>query len=208
MVDPQSHPGGRYYERLISDTLLGVWAYKARVGPAHLEDFSLRSRGGKRLLIKEVNPLLARLLSGADGPKILFLVRHPASVADSYLRLGWLKQSWSEFGRQYGNDLAESIDSCESALVLHYEEFALDPEAKFADLFEQLSVRSPTDFDNVIQTHCYTEGAGNRPYETARISHDQVRKWRQSLDRTQIEALREGYFASNLPFYRADADWM
>jgi hypothetical protein len=53
------------------------------------ERWSPFDRKYKRLVIKEVNPLACEWLLQCYRPQMVFLVRHPAAVALSYLKLGW-----------------------------------------------------------------------------------------------------------------------
>jgi hypothetical protein len=55
----------------------------------------LSDRSGRRLVIKEVNPLALPWLADTYRPRIIYLVRHPAGVASSFLRLGWINpRNW------------------------------------------------------------------------------------------------------------------
>ncbi len=54
------------------------------------KQWSLFERKTRRLVIKEVNPLACDWLLQRYRPLVIFLVRHPAAVALSYLKLGWV----------------------------------------------------------------------------------------------------------------------
>lgn len=56
------------------------------------EQWKLRDRRKRRLVIKEVNPLALGWLIGRYRPRVIYLVRHPAAVAASFERLGWLNE--------------------------------------------------------------------------------------------------------------------
>lgn len=52
--------------------------------------FSPFSRSKRTLLIKEVNPIGVEFFVDRYFPKIVLILRHPAAVADSFKRMGWL----------------------------------------------------------------------------------------------------------------------
>lgn len=47
-------------------------------------------RTSRRVVIKEVNPLALSWFRERYYPAIVYLIRHPVAVADSYRRLGWM----------------------------------------------------------------------------------------------------------------------
>lgn len=51
--------------------------------------WSLRERGRRRVVIKEVNPMAAAWLLERYRPRVVLLLRHPAAIAASYWSLGW-----------------------------------------------------------------------------------------------------------------------
>lgn len=53
------------------------------------QQWPLRVRPRKRVVIKEVNPLALPWFLSEYEPTVIFLVRHPAAVACSYRQLGW-----------------------------------------------------------------------------------------------------------------------
>lgn len=53
------------------------------------QQWTLRTRSRKRVVIKEVNPLALSWFLSEYRPTVIFLVRHPAAVACSYSQLGW-----------------------------------------------------------------------------------------------------------------------
>ena len=54
------------------------------------KQWSILERKHKRLVIKEVNPLACQWILQFYRPRMIFLVRHPAAVALSYSKLGWI----------------------------------------------------------------------------------------------------------------------
>ena len=54
-------------------------------------DAFIFTRRKKRKLIKEVNPKAVKFYCDRYNPIVILLLRHPAAVASSFSRLGWLK---------------------------------------------------------------------------------------------------------------------
>ena len=183
----------------------------AGIAPSGLSDvvvdpaaFALRERLRRRLLIKEVNPLAIELLMERYRPKIVLLLRHPAAVADSYRRLGWLGGAFEEFGRLYGTHLAHALEVGRrgSVLPVLYEDVARSPETEFPRLFAALGIRPPTDLPSVLREYCESPATEPSPYEIRRSSTSEADKWRHTMAPDDAAAVMRGYLASPLPYYR------
>ena len=134
------------YRRFATDAFAGIPPVELLDDSFRARAFGWPGRGGRRLLVKEVNPRAACWYLRTFAPELLLLVRHPAAVADSYLRAGWWPESDMEaFGREYGDAVAFAIESAQrtGATLLQYEDFALDPATHFLWLFRTLAVRVP-----------------------------------------------------------------
>jgi hypothetical protein len=170
-------------------------------------DFSLRERRRRTLVIKEVNPLAADLLVARYAPKTILILRHPAAVADSYERLGWLGGQFEEFGRLYGLHLARAVAAVgtRSSLVVRYEDVARDAKTEFPRLFAWLGIRPPADLPDVLSEFCERESRNPAPYEIRRASPWEADKWRRTMPRAAAEAVMRGYLESSLRDYREDS---
>lgn len=152
-------------------------------------------RKGKWLLIKEVNPLAADMYVKNFSPKIVYILRHPAGVANSFYRLGWIGSSFEEFGVNYGAIQSQAIDAIEKGWhkIIRYEDLANEPGDRFSELFDDLEIRRPTDYEAIISKYSESDEAGDDPYRILRKSRSQVEKWRVELSPSQIEQVMSGY---------------
>jgi hypothetical protein len=88
-IDPSSLPPG--YAASARAAFDGVPAFPANV-VTFPGQWRLSARRRSRLVIKEVNPLALEWLIREYRPRIIYLIRHPAAVAASFARLGWLAE--------------------------------------------------------------------------------------------------------------------
>jgi len=132
-------------------------------------------------MIKELNPRALNFYCERYAPKVLLLFRHPAAIALSFYRLGWLSSSdtqmdtnnthaniWEKFGYAYG-------------LIMH---------------------------DAVINKYYYSSKDSADRGEIERTSRNMVFKWRSELTDQQVSGLRTGFLQSKLEYYRDEKDWM
>jgi hypothetical protein len=199
----------RWYKQMADRAFAGIPPRPGHDIVDNIVEFTGPKRSDKSLLIKEVNPLAAELFVERYAPKMVLLLRHPAAIAESFHRLGWLSGDWEEFGYLYGAHLTQALEVCTrgSHMVVHFEEFAVRPRQSFANLYTSVGVQPPKDFDAVMDTYCAREQSSDNPYDVRRSSVDQTHKWRVNLAPNAIEALRTGYLRTDLPHYRDDADW-
>ena len=96
-VDPARPPA--LYARCAQAAFAGLPAFPLRPGtrPTQIvrypEQWALAQRSRRRLVIKEINPFACGWLLQAYRPRLIYLVRHPAAVALSNHRLGFLPGS-------------------------------------------------------------------------------------------------------------------
>lgn len=174
----------------------------------NLAPFAPLGRSRRHLLIKEVNPHAAAFFAERYAPMVLLLLRHPAAVAESFERMGWLKEGFEELGYHYGLSMANAARAILHLphILIHYEDLAAAPESKFAELFGFLGVTPPPNFEGVIDLYCRQDGS-DQPYETRRISAQQMDKWRTRLDRKSVDLVmagvsRSGYLGHQGTDYR------
>jgi hypothetical protein len=174
-----------------------------------LDPFALRGRRLRTLLIKEVNPLAADFLVRRYAARIVLILRHPAAVADSFRRMGWLKDEFEAFGYEYGTHLAQAITaSGKSSLTkILYEDLAGDPRAQFLQLFAELALRPPAKYETIIHEYCEEAKLATGPYEIRRSSQNEIHKWRHNLSAPQVSAVKNGYLRSALQYYREEGLW-
>lgn len=77
------------YARSADTAFAGIPAFGAGV-IKYPRQWSLGGRRKRRVVVKEVNPLAVRWLLDRYRPRVIYLIRHPAAVAASFSRLGWI----------------------------------------------------------------------------------------------------------------------
>ena len=194
------------YTRLADRAFRGVLPWKLENVIESTEQFSLLGRKHRHLIIKEVNPLAAGLYVRRYWPKVVTILRHPAAVASSYERLGWLDGAFEELGFLYGTHLAAAIEACKNGWhsIVRFEDLAQDPRGGFIALFRSLDLRLPEAFDDLLTELCEARSDAYGAYDVRRASAAEAFKWKQSLSRADIDAVMRGYLRSPLPYYRDD----
>ena len=205
VVDPRADVAmAEWYTRVADRAFAGI---VPRSMPDVVVDpaaFTLGERRRRRLLIKEVNPLAIELLMERYQPKIMLLLRHPAAVADSYQRLGWLGGAFEEFGRLYGAHLARALEVGGRGWLLpvRYEDVARSPGTEVPRLFAALGIRPPSDLPSVVREFCEDSTTEPSPYEIRRSSVAEAEKWRRTMAPEHAAAVMRGFLKSSLPYYR------
>ncbi len=167
--------------------------------------WSLHERYLKKVVIKEVNPLaFGRVLEEFD-PKVVFLIRHPAAVASSFIRLGWFDgKDWFEFGKRQASIIKETIESLNKQaefLLVTYEDVASEPLSSF----ERICNFTGIPFDESIRSHIKSSTISNGnsdPYDTRRDSKGMIEVWKDRLKASEINSLMEGFHSEGLGFYK------
>ena len=209
--DPDADPGDRdLYQDLAKKAFAGVPPMEDPHVVLDPRDFLLlHRRRGRRLLVKEVNPLAIEFFLRTWDLQVIPLLRHPGAVAESYVRMGWHSGDLTEFGRLYGERMARVVEAVRptGASPILYEDLAADPHDGFLALFDRMGVRAPEDYTRLIQRLCQAEGDPSSPYDIRRTSALEIHKWRDGLGVEAVQALRAGYFDSPLQHYRRPEDW-
>jgi hypothetical protein len=220
-VDPSNPPAD--YVWPLRFAAAGVPAF----GPLTVgEGFGVFGRVGKRVVIKEVNPLAIDWFVDALSPRLVYVVRHPAAVAVSLYERGWgwpvyehrfLPERelpvvgpsyWSRIGAIQGVALAMAEQAAVTATV-EYESLCAAPEPCFRDLYD---IAGLTWTDAVAASlHASTQGDITRgaddPTGTTRNTADMANAWRARITLEQLREVRDGWEATNPSRYTADEDW-
>lgn len=176
-------------------------------------DFYPFTRKNKKMLIKEVITEAIEYLVENYPLKIIVLLRHPAAIADSYMRMGWLERDESEeFGFKYGTKIYRILEAIKASdkvshKIVFYESIAANPRENFKKLFHYLEVDIPDNYNALIEKYCKNKNHKSHPYKTQRNSEEQIEKWKQNLDDTTTEAIKRGFFKSNLQYYKNEKYW-
>jgi hypothetical protein len=168
---------------------------------------------GRRLLLKEVNPLALEYWIKAYSPLIVFIIRHPAAIAASYAELGWLENSdildtpsehclstYEIFGRRVGEVYQQAfaiLDTYPSHLVVKYEDLVYN---KFTELqkisqFTRL-VLSKSLFSPQLSDRKPAASAKQTPFSLNNRGVDQITKWHRVLTSSQVDDIQRGYMHS------------
>lgn len=162
-IQPDALPDG--YARHADRAFQGLPKFRPNVVrfPAQ---WSLSSRRNRRVVVKEVNPLALDWLISRYQPKIVYLLRHPAAVAASFARLGWMsserpagderrfsarrigfdpavlppyRTAWGEHVALQGLVMQSALATLagyDQHLVVRYEDLCTDPVAQFRRLYD------------------------------------------------------------------------
>ena len=197
--------------------------------------WTISDRRDKQVVLKEVNPLILQRLWERFQPKIVFLVRHPVPVAQSFHSLGWtsdqfrtrfLPETLAAFEQEHA--LPEETDTWEQSgafqaitqnlvsnslsgidhLVVRYEDICDEPVVAFGKIFEFCGLPFSAGVREEIERSSQAR-ARYMPgtYDTARNSLDMKDRWRRDIDPQHVEQVRRGYFAYRPIFYRDENDW-
>lgn len=162
--------------------------------------WSLRGRRRRRLVVKEVNPRACAWYVSRYRPRVIFLLRHPAAVAWSSRKHGWIGPSpedWRIRGRESGDALCQARDALKNypaCETVHYESLCHDPLGGFRRLY---------DFAGLT----WTDTVADMISRGSRASKTRTDAWRVEAPPENVTALRVGYNASDAPWYRADDEW-
>ena len=210
------------YRKLSDEAFFGIPSRHTNVVNS-LRDFLYPQRKNKRILIKEVNPKAIGFYCNIYKPKVLFLLRHPAAIALSFYRLGWLESpdvqmetdnpaatAWEKFGFAYGkvmNNAIEFLKVYGNHKIVIYKTIAETPHVGFKELFQALDLEIPQTYDDVIKKYCYSSKEIKERGEIERTSRNMIFKWHDKLTVQQISELRVGLLKSQLEYYRGEKDW-
>jgi hypothetical protein len=163
----------------------------------------------KYLLIKEVNILAIDLFIKRYNPFPIILIRHPAAIADSFHRMGWLTKGWKRFGFEYGKRMQTASNLVQEypSRIIQFESIATSPQELIPKLFRDLNISTPPDLEEIIRSYTRKHNVSTGPYQTKRISKSEVNKWKSNLPENRISQLKEGYLKADFSYYRTDSDW-
>jgi len=176
------------------------------------EQWGLRQRRQRFVVIKEINPFVTHWYLRLYHPRVIFIVRHPAAVASSFHRLGWIgaaPEAWAENAYLQGQALRTALDALEhypARVIISYETLCADP----ASHFQRLCAFAGLFWDDwlksfVVQTT--REGDENDPWQITRNSQRMIDSWRDKVTAEQLAAVKNSYRSFDLPWYQQDEAW-
>jgi len=187
------------YRRLADKAFIG-WPDFDKIVVRFPNQWALRWRRPRRIVIKEVNPLACDWYVRCYHPRVVLLVRHPAAVALSFQRKGWLgtqPDDWAKNGELQGRALRAALDALggyPSHKIVSYETLCADPMGGFKSLF---------DFAGLMWNDWIQEFVG----QTLRNSERMIGAWRGHVSPGALEALRGSYRQFGLLWYRKEEEW-
>ena len=222
-VDPDNPPPSYVWPARAAAA--GVPAF----GPRTVEPLGLVARLGKRVVIKEVNPLAVEWYQRALSPTLVAIVRHPAAVAVSLHERGWgwdgiyeqrfLERTrawlpdvpanfWARIGSMQGI-AATRVDAAAPAATVTYETLCAAPFASFQDLYDVCGLTWTDDVAALLRASTggsIVRGADD-PLGTTRNTAAMADAWRARITPEQLADVRTGWEATNPTRYTDDADW-
>ena len=214
-VDPANPPA--LYSQCAQAAFLGLPAFplSAQSRPTQVvrypEQWGLLERSRRRLVIKEINPFACRWLLQAYRPRLIYLVRHPAAVALSNERLGFLPglDIWRRQGEHQASAHRYVLDLLRDYpdhTTVTYEALCEAPAVEFRRLCEFAGLTWDKQLEAFIETNT-ADGDRRQAYTIERNSRAMVDAWRHEIAPDALAALRSAYTAQPLPWYQADRDW-
>jgi hypothetical protein len=228
-VDPRHPPPA--YRSAADAAFAGLPSFATRV-VRRPERWGLLRRGGRRPVVKEVNPLALEWIIGTYRPRVVLLVRHPAAVAASYFRLGWSGRNlagrfppgrlaalgvdpeahrhsfWSTHGVFQALALERALsalDGYRDARVVHYERLCADPLEVFRDLYAFAGLAWTQPVEAEIARSSTDPGDRQDPYGTRRDSRSMADAWRAEVTGEALREIRDAYLSRDPALYGADA---
>jgi hypothetical protein len=224
----------RAYDRYAALAFKGIPRFSGAI-VANPGQWAISGRKGKRIVLKEVNPLVLRRLWERFRPKIVLLVRHPVPVARSFHTLGWTSDqfktrflpetlatfeqehelpqetdTWEQSGAFQAitqNFVADSLSGIDH-MAVRYEDICDGPVEAFGRIFEFCGLPFSAGVRKEIERSSRARGRYvPGTYDTARNSRDMKDRWKRDVDPEDIEQVRRGYFAHRPIFYREENDW-
>lgn len=198
------------------------------------ERWSVLKRRGRRLVVKEVNPLAIEWLLESYRPRVIYLVRHPAAVALSYHKLGWHDMAlrarfsdrrwreiqavcepetgnfWHEHGVFQGSVMRfvlKALEGYPDALTVEYEQLCARPVEVFRELFDFGKLRWDKKIERTILEKSFGNAGERDPWSTNRNSHDMIGAWKGKITEADVAALRASFLEFGNPHYGPPSCW-
>lgn len=232
-IDTGDLPMG--YRFAADAAFLGLPVFHSVIVKSPLEWMWLQNRQHQRVLIKEVNPFALQWFIGEYKPRIIYLVRHPVPVANSFHRMGWTGKQfesrfashtlsaldpsyqtftdsfWAEMGAMQAVTLNRSLEILEGysdCTIVQYEEICADPLTLFRRLFSFADLQwQQAVEDRIISQSNASNKNRAQTYSTSRSSNAMIDSWKGEVPEDVIAEVRQAYCSYNPVYYAADGDW-
>jgi hypothetical protein len=225
----------KVYEQSALDAFRGIPRFHKSI-VSYPSQWSYFKRNKKRIIIKEVNPLALNWIIESYHPRIIYLLRHPVPVANSFFVQGWtgeqFRNRFSEsslsylkkrFSIPYNGDFWEQsgalqaiiqvltmeiLQSVKDYIAIHYEDVCGSPFETFKQIFDFCEIKFNADILQKIE-HTTNSKASYNPgkYDIARNSNKMPGIWKSEQKKEEVDLVRKGYFMNQPIFYKEDDDW-
>ena len=222
------------YKSAADNTFTGIPAFLKQVARKPSQ-WKIKDRKQKRLVVKDVNPLAVKWLIDNYKPRIIYITRHPAAVANSFSAFGWVKTDqfklrfseralqnmecdydkiytsfWSNFGALQAVITKMSMDALkdyEDCKIIKYEDVCSNP----LDIFRQLYHFAELEWDGDVEEYIISQSTSKESsvtgeYGDKRNSGSIIDKWKREMDPAAIDEVKEAYLACDPPCYKGD-EW-
>ena len=215
------------YESSATNALAGFPLFPAQITQKP-NQWALTKRKHKRVVIKEINPFMLDWLIKNFHPRIVYLIRHPVAVTDSFNRLGWngiqqieprlRKESLAKykdqsphtdsFWAQHGalqaiilNEVTEKMKDYKDFRLVQYEHLCAEPVAVFKELYAFTELEWNDTVEQNIIKRSQPQTINTHNFSTQRNSAHETEKWRHEVDEDNIQQLKDAYLSFGPPFY-------
>lgn len=230
-IAPETMPA--FYAKAARAAFAGIPAYYKRI-VRHPQQWQLAHRANRRVVIKEVNPLMLDWILTEFSPRVVYLLRHPAPVANSFAALGWTGSQitsrisqetlrvrfpnheeftdsfWTEHGALQAyimNNALQRLSDYSDSLIVEYEEICANPEETFRRLYEFCQLP----WDSKIATQIQENSRATLPtasgqYTIQRNSAAMAEQWKSKMKAEEIAAVKRGFLTLSPPYY-GESEW-
>ena len=199
------------YRRLADKAFIGWPEFEYNI-VRFREQWAVHWRRPRRTVIKEVNPLACDWYLRRYEPRVVFLVRHPAAVALSFQRLGWLgtePDDWAKNGEFQGRALRAAMDALDGYplyTTVSYETLCADPIGGFKRLYAFADLMWDHHIHRFVEAKTSREDV-NDVWQTSRDSKFLIGAWRGKTSPKVLDSLRSSYQQFDLLWYQKDEEW-
>jgi hypothetical protein len=200
------------YRRLADRSFAGWPTFSQQIASFPAQ-WNLRQRAARRVVIKEVNPLACQWYLKRYQPRLVFLVRHPAAVALSWQKNGWLPsdaEAWAKNGRHQATALQAAVAAARDYplhVMAQYETLCVEPLPQFEKLFEFAGLTWDQTAHDFVAVSTGRLAPAKKSTRYIRRSEEMIDAWRGQMPAENLAALRAAFQQIDLPWYREDSAW-
>lgn len=199
------------------------------------EKWSILSRTNKRVVIKEVNPLSLDWFIEQYMPRIIYLVRHPAAVANSFYKLGWthiqnehrfsvetlntLGVNWYDYSSSFFEEFGalqavifqysiEILHNYSDYMIVRYEELCTEPINTYRKLYNFADLEWDGEVERkILKLSDASVASPTRYYDLNKKSNEMLKKWQEELPEQAIKEIKGAYLSINHDQYYNAKEW-